>query len=118
MNESQFREPKNYCPCGSNRDVLLFLRFCCRCSILANATVKCDGGLYQSLQAWKDHKLHIDHEVTPSEHLWLMEGGSVAQRSLLCSQIETLQTKIKNLKEVRGHLKRARPLDCDCNKYP
>lgn len=30
-----------------------------------NDTVKCDGGLYKSLQAWKDHKLHIEHEVHP-----------------------------------------------------
>lgn len=35
-----------------------------RCYILENDTVQCDTDLYKSLQAWKDHKLHIDHEVS------------------------------------------------------
>lgn len=39
----------------------------CRCSILSNATIKCDTGVYKNLQAWKDHKLHIDHEVTRTQ---------------------------------------------------
>lgn len=47
-----------------NQIRLILNLFSCRCSILSNATVKCDTGVYQSLQAWKDHKLHIDHEVT------------------------------------------------------
>lgn len=37
-----------------------------RCYILENDTVQCDLDLYKSLQAWKDHKLHIDHEVRAS----------------------------------------------------
>ena len=41
----------------------------CRCAILANDSVKCDTGVYKSLQAWKDHKLHIDHEVRHQVHI-------------------------------------------------
>ncbi len=50
------------CTCKIFSGVVMFF-VSCRCSILMNDTVKCDGGLYKSLQAWKDHKLHIEHEV-------------------------------------------------------
>uniref|UniRef100_A0A669D7V7 Sulfatase 2a n=1 Tax=Oreochromis niloticus TaxID=8128 RepID=A0A669D7V7_ORENI len=72
-----------------------------RCSILMNDTVKCDGGLYKSLQAWKDHKLHIED----SAHL--TDKCSHSGKTMPSKQkTQWLQKEQKRRKKLRKFLKR------------
>ncbi|XP_023652570.2 extracellular sulfatase Sulf-2-like isoform X3 [Paramormyrops kingsleyae] len=91
--QDKSRGPNLKPPAGSYLKGRSPLKVTYRCSLLTNSSVRCDGELYHSLRAWKEHKLHVDHEI------------------------ETLQTRIKNLQEVKGHLKHARPVECNCPLY-
>uniref|UniRef100_A0A8C7YTG8 Sulfatase 2a n=1 Tax=Oryzias sinensis TaxID=183150 RepID=A0A8C7YTG8_9TELE len=86
-----------------------------RCSILMNATVKCDGGLYKSLQAWKDHKLHIEHETCLGKLYRFFVLLSTIQTCVLVfffiripskQKTQWLQKEQKRRKKLRKFLKR------------
>lgn len=90
-----------------------------RCFILLNDSVRCEREIYQSSRAWKDHKSYVDQEVglwgTVSLTRTRTDASFKTHYLHIWHQIETLQDKIKNLREVRGHLKRTRPEECDCD---
>uniref|UniRef100_A0A3B5A7Q0 Extracellular sulfatase Sulf-2-like n=1 Tax=Stegastes partitus TaxID=144197 RepID=A0A3B5A7Q0_9TELE len=87
------------------------LWFCCRCSILTNATVKCDTGVYESLQAWKDHKLHIDHERklehvvrnTDDEDECSQKGGARDKKAWLMKEQKRRKKMRKMIKRIRNN---------------
>ncbi|KAJ3602283.1 hypothetical protein NHX12_030042 [Muraenolepis orangiensis] len=51
------------------------------------------------------------NHITPSDALKVTYRCSI----LMNDTIETLQTKIQNLREVKGHLKKVRPEECECS---
>ena len=60
--------------------------------------MKCDTGVYQSLQAWKDHKLHIDHEVRPVE----TDGPETGALMNLWTFISVLQEFTVTFESIRA----------------
>uniref|UniRef100_UPI00358FEE32 extracellular sulfatase Sulf-1-like n=1 Tax=Myxine glutinosa TaxID=7769 RepID=UPI00358FEE32 len=63
-----------------------------RCYSFSNNSVRCDDELYESMPAWKDHRLYVDN------------------------QIKSLQEKVTHLREVKGHLQRKKPEECFCDE--
>uniref|UniRef100_A0A8D0AJR0 Sulfatase 2 n=1 Tax=Sander lucioperca TaxID=283035 RepID=A0A8D0AJR0_SANLU len=85
-----------------------------KCFILPNATVKCDTGVYQSLQAWKDHKLHIDHELQTTDtyitaHSLRMglhpreKGGARDKKAWLIKEQKRRKKMRKMIKRIRNN---------------
>ncbi|XP_066269349.1 extracellular sulfatase Sulf-1-like isoform X2 [Branchiostoma lanceolatum] len=58
-----------------------------KCFLFPNNTVKCDNVIYESYDAWKQQKQSLD------------------------AQIARLKGKLDGLKDIRGHLRKTKPLD-------